>query len=172
MRATKTQNAETTERGDDVASEKSGRGRALWTARLVAVTAVALAAALISGAPAHAGYGEETDANGCPKINFTPNVDYQALPFPLPIKVQPSVVGSLRAGNRVVGCPAVADPVQLGYRFFWFVVNEDGTKKRVASRPELTIRPEWSGKRLQSRTIMTIPGRPLQTVWSKAWRVR
>jgi hypothetical protein len=108
----------------------------------------------------------------CPKINFKPGVDYESLAFPLPIKQQPSFVGKMRVNTRVIGCPAVTNPVQLGYRFFWFVVNEDGTKKRVSTNREITIKPEWRGKRLQSRTIMTIPGHPLQTVWSKAWKVK
>jgi hypothetical protein len=111
-------------------------------------------------------------ADTCPLPKYDSSIDYGELAFPLPIKHQPSFVGKMRVGSRVISCPAVTNPGQLGDSTNWFVINDDGTKKRVARTRELTIKPEWRGKRLQTKSMLTIPGQPVQVVWSKAWKVK
>jgi hypothetical protein len=141
---------------------------------LVAIATVLGGLMLASPAASAAPASVSASASGypCPSPKFNPSIDYGELAFPLPIKHQPSFVGKMRVGSRVISCPAVTKPGQLGHGVIWFVVNDDDTKTRVTFRREITIKPEWRGKRLQTKSLLEIPGQPVQVVWSKAWKVK
>jgi hypothetical protein len=139
---------------------------------LLVAMGAALSGTITLGLPANGAPAAPFSNYPCPLPKFDPSLDYGELAFPLPIKHQPSIVGEVRVGNRVVSCPAVTNPGQLGHGVIWFVVNDDGTKTRVTYKRTITVKPEWRGKRLQTKSLLEIPGQPVQIVWSKTWLVK